>query len=48
MDIHRVDGMCAHTLKKLAIEGCDNPSGVQSVVKKLKKIIEKLGIFIKL
>jgi hypothetical protein len=37
VDIRRVDEMCAHTLKRLAIEGCDNPSRVQSVVKKTRE-----------
>ncbi len=43
MDTRRVDGMCAHALKRLAIEGCDNPSCVQRVMKKTKESNQKLG-----
>jgi hypothetical protein len=35
--------MCAHTSKRLAIEGCDNTSRVQSVVKKTREDNRKVG-----
>jgi hypothetical protein len=34
MDTHRVDGMCAHNKKILAIEGWGNSSHVQNNVDK--------------
>jgi hypothetical protein len=35
MDTHRVDGMCAHTLKDAYNERWGSPSHVQSVVEKI-------------
>ncbi len=34
---------CAHTSKKLAIEGCDNTRCIQSVVKKTREDNQKVG-----
>ncbi len=48
MNIHKVDGMCAHTLgeathrRRLAIEGCGNPNRVQNVVEKIGEFFWKV------
>jgi len=43
MDTHRVDGMCAHTSRRLTIEGCGSSSCVQSVMKKIGENNQKVG-----
>jgi hypothetical protein len=35
VDIYRIDGICAHTLRKLVIERCGNPK--PKVITKSKK-----------
>jgi hypothetical protein len=48
VDTHRVNGMCAHTSKMLAIEGWGSPSQVQCCEKKLGKVIQRLGRLVEL
>jgi hypothetical protein len=41
MNTHRVDGICAHTLKHT--EGWGNPSYVRNIVEKTKEDNQKVG-----
>jgi hypothetical protein len=43
MDTHKVDGMCAHTLKDAYNYGWGSPSHVRNVVQKTRENNQKAG-----
>jgi hypothetical protein len=43
MNNHRVNGMCAHASKKIAIKKWGNPNCIQNVVEKIRKINQEIG-----